>query len=145
MESEKVNFPIALMCKVLKLSRSGYYGWMKRQPSPRHQENAILSAQIQQIHDESRQTYGSPRIHASLVARGFQVSRQRVVWLMGQLGICAQAKRPFQVTIDSEHDGSIAPNILDRTFTTEEPDQAWVADITYISTREGWLYLGRHY
>ncbi|WP_187152974.1 IS3 family transposase [Acaryochloris marina] len=136
-----MNVTITLMCKVLKLSRSGYYAWMKRQPSPRHQENAILSERIQQIHDESRQTYGSPRIHASLIARGFRASRQRVVRLMAQLGICAQAKRPFKVTTDSEHDGPIAPNILDRTFTTEEPDQAWVADITYIRTHEGWLYL----
>ena len=119
------------MCKVLKLSRSGYYAWVKRQPSPRHQENAILSDQIQQIHDASRQTYGSPRIHASLVARGFQVSRQRVVRLMAKLGICAQAKRPFKVTTDSRHDWPIASNILDRTFMNEEPDQAWVADITY--------------
>jgi len=129
------------MCKVLKLSRSGYYAWVKRKPSARDQENAILLDQIQQIHDASRQTYGSPRIHASLVTQGFQVSRQRVVRLMAKLGLCAQAKRKFQVTTDSEHDWPIAPNILDRTFTTEKPDQAWVADITYISTHEGWLYL----
>ncbi|WP_262562135.1 IS3 family transposase [Acaryochloris sp. CCMEE 5410] len=141
MKAEKVNFPIVLMCKVLKLSRSGYYAWVKRKPSPRHQENEILSEQIQQIHDESRQTYGSPRIHASLVEKGFPVSRQRVVRLMAKLGICAQAKRPFKVTTHSEHDGPMAPNILDRTFTSEKPDQAWVADITYISTHEGWLYL----
>jgi len=82
-----------MIYKVLKLSRSGYYAWVKRQPSPRHQENVTLSDQIQQIHDGSRPTYGSPRIHASLVAKGFQVSRQRVVRLMAKLEICAQAKR----------------------------------------------------
>ena len=78
MDAEKVNYPITLMCKVLQLARSGYYAWVHRQMSPREQENEILSKQIQQIHQDSRQTYGSPRIHASLISKGFQVGRQRV-------------------------------------------------------------------
>lgn len=129
------------MCRVLKLSRSGYYAWIKRQPSPRTQENEILSQEIQQIHQDSRQTYGSPRIHAALVAKGFQVGRQRVVRLMEKLGICACRKRKFKATTDSEHDLPIAQNVLARDFTTTEPDRAWVADMTYIWTTEGWLYL----
>jgi putative transposase len=129
------------MCQVLKLARSGYYAWCNRKISPRNQENEILSEQIQQIHQGSRQTYGSPRIHASLVAKGFQVGRQRVVRLMTKLGLCARPKRQFKVTTDSKHDLPIAENVLGRDFTTTEPDRAWVADITYIPTAEGWLYL----
>ncbi len=100
-----------------------------------------MSQQIEQIHQESRQTYGSPRIHASLVAKGFQVGRQRVVRLMAQLGISARSRRKFRVTTDSEHPLPIAENILNRDFTTTEPDRVWVADLTYIWTSEGWLYL----
>jgi putative transposase len=129
------------MCKVLNLARSGYYAWCKRKTSPRTQENEILSDQIKQIHQTSRQSYGSPRIHAALVAKGFQVGRKRVVRLMSKLGIGARPKRKFKATTDSEHDSPIAKNVLDRDFTTAEPDRAWVADMTYIWTTEGWLYL----
>jgi putative transposase len=129
------------MCKVLKLARSEYYAWCKRKLSPRNQENEILSEQIKQIHESSRQTYGSPRIQAALVARGFKVGRQRVVRLMAKLGICARLKRKFKATTDSKHNLPIAKNILDRNFTTTEPDRSWVADITYIWTAQGWLYL----
>lgn len=100
-----------------------------------------MCEQIKQIYQASRQSYGSPRIHAALVAKGFQVSRQRVVRLMAQLGICAQPKRKFKVTTDSEHKLPIAKNVLDRDFVTTEPDRVWVSDITYIWTAEGWLYL----
>jgi putative transposase len=129
------------MCKVLKLARSGYYAWCKRQDSPRKQENAVLSEQIKEIHQSSRQTYGSPRIHAALIAKGFRIGRQRVVRLMAKLGIYAHSKRKFKVTTDSKHHLPIAENVLDRNFTTTEPDQVWVADITYIWTSQGWLYL----
>lgn len=116
------------MCKVLNLARSGYYAWSKCKASPRTQENEILSQQIQLIHQASRETYGSPRIHAALVAKGFQVGRQRVVRLMAKLGICARPKRRFKVTTDSGYDLPIAENVLDRDFTTTEPDRGWVAD-----------------
>jgi putative transposase len=132
---------MALMCKVLHVARSGYYAWLKRKVSPRTQENEILSQEIHQVHQESRQTYGSPRIHASLVATGFQVGRQRVGRLMTILGICARPQRQFKATTDSQHDLPIAENVLNRDFTTTEPDRAWVADITYIPTAQGWLYL----
>jgi putative transposase len=100
-----------------------------------------LSEQIKQIHQASRDTYGSPRIHASLVAQGFQVGRQRVVRLMAKLGICVRSQRKFKATTDSKHDLPIAENVLERDFKTTEPDRAWVADMTYIQTTEGWLYL----
>jgi transposase InsO family protein len=100
-----------------------------------------LSQRIQQIHQASRQTYGSPRIQAALVAQGFPVSRQRVVRLMAKLGIYARLRRKFKVTTDSQHHLPIAENRLDRDFTTTEPNRVWVADMTYIWTTEGWLYL----
>ena len=95
-----------------------------------------MAQQIQQIHQASRETYGSPRIHASLVAKGFRVGR-----LMAHLGICARPKRQFKVMSDCGPDLVIAENLLGRNFTTTEPDRGWVADITDIPTAEGWLYL----
>ena len=109
---------------MLQLARSGYYAWCNRKLSPRTQENEILSQEIQQIHQDSRQTYGSPRIHAALVAKGFQVGRQRVVRLMAKLGVGARPKRKFKATTDSEHDLPIAQNVLARDFTAKEPDRA---------------------
>jgi putative transposase len=126
---------------VLKLARSGYYAWCNRKTSLRNQENEILSEQIEQIHQSGRQTYGSPWIHASLVAQGFQVGRQRVVRLMTTLGIGARPTRKFKATTNSEHDWPIAKNVLARDFTTTEPDRVWVADMTYIWIPERWLYL----
>jgi putative transposase len=136
-----VNFPIDLMCEVLDVSRSGYYAWCQRPLSLRSQENQKLSQQIEEIHQASRQTYGSPRIQLALQAQGFQVGRNRVIRQMHQLGINAQVKRQFVTTTDSDHELPIAENVLNRAFTTLEPDQSWVADITYVATEEGWLYL----
>lgn len=130
------------MCRALKLARSGYYAWCRRQGSPRARENQILTEQIQEIYQTSRGTYGSPRIHAALRTRGFQVGRQRVIRLMAQLGLRARPKRKFKATTDSQHPFPVAENVLDREFRTTEPDRVWVADITYIWTCEGWLYLG---
>jgi putative transposase len=129
------------MCTALEVSRSGYYAWSKRPPSSRSQEDQQLSAKIQEIHQDSRQSYGSPRIHHSLQAEGFKIGRQRVIRLMGDLGISARTKRRFVNTTDSKHALPVAENVLSRNFTTAEPDQAWVADITYVPTAEGWLYL----
>jgi len=129
------------MCDVLEVSKSGYYAWCSRPTSPRSQENERLSQQIQEIHQESRKTYGAPRIHASLKAKGFQAGRHRVARLMRQQGICVRPKRRFKRTTDSNHPFPIAKNMLNRSFSTAEPDKAWVADITYIPTHQGWLYL----
>jgi transposase InsO family protein len=129
------------MCRVLKQSRSGYYAWCKRPVSPREKENELLSKKIKQIHEDSRQSYGSPRIQEALAAEGLSIGRQRVMRLMGKLGINARKKRKFKATTDSKHSLPIAENLLARNFTAKEPDQAWVGDITYIWTTEGWLYL----
>ena len=132
---------MALMCRVLKLTRSGYYAWRQRQESSRVRENRNLCEQIVEIFKASRRTYGSPRIHAVLRSRGFNISRNRVVRLMSKLEIRAREKRRFKVTTDSEHPFPIADNVLNRDFKTAEPDKVWVADITYVWTGEGWLYL----
>ena len=132
---------MALMCRVLKLTRSGYYAWRQRRESSRVRENRNLCEQIVEIFEASRRTYGSPRIHAALRSRGFNISRNRVVRLMSKLGIRAREKRRFKVTTDSEHPFPIADNVLNRDFKTTEPDKVWVADITYVWTGEGWLYL----
>jgi transposase InsO family protein len=100
-----------------------------------------LSKHIQQIHQQSRKTYGAPRIHAALKQQGFQVGRHRVARLMSQLGIAVRSKRRFKITTDSNHAYPIAENVLERNFKAREPDTAWVADITYIPTHQGWLYL----
>lgn len=140
-EAEKANFPVALMCEVLEVSRSGYYAWSRRPPATRTQENQQLKEQIKQIHQKSRNSYGAPRIHAALKQEGFEVGRHRVARLMAQVGICVRPKRKFKSTTDSNHSFAIADNVLNRNFTTQQPDQAWVADITYILTAQGWLYL----
>jgi putative transposase len=129
------------MCNALKVSRSGYYAWSKRLPATRTQENQQLKEQIKQIHQKSRNSYGAPRIHAALKHKGFEVGRHRVARLMAQQGICVRPRRRFKSTTDSNHSFPIAQNVLNRHFTTQQPDQTWVADITYIPTTQGWLYL----
>jgi len=129
------------MCEALEVSRSGYYASIGREPSNRAQKDAELIAEIQDIHRASRGTYGSPRVRLDLEARNFQVGRHRVARLMRENGITARLKRPFRRTTDSKHSLSVAENYLDRNFTVDGPDKAWVTDITYLWTREGWLYL----
>jgi transposase InsO family protein len=129
---------MTLMGEVLEGSKSGYYAWSHRPPAVRSQENERLSPQIPTIHPERRQPYGAPRIHATLHSRGFQVGRHRVARRMSQAGICVRPQRRFKPTTDSTHSLPIAPNRLERNFTPPEPDQAWVADIPYIPTLQGW-------
>lgn len=132
---------MTLMCRVLEVSRSGYYAWRKAEPSKRSQENAELAAKISDVHKESRRSYGSPRVHAELVAQGFEVGRNRVARLMRENGIVGRRRPRFRKTTDSNHTLPVADNVLDREFYADEPDRAWVADITYIWTQQGWLYL----
>lgn len=129
------------MCDALDVSRSGFYAWRTRGPSARAQENRALAEEIEEIHVESRRTYGSPRIHAELVDRGFSVGRNRVADLMRKKGIVGRQRPRFRRASSVEHLSCVAPNVLDRQFSTDEPDRAWVTDITYIWTRQGWLYL----
>jgi transposase InsO family protein len=140
----KNEHPIRSLCEALEVSTSGYYDWSNRQtqPGPRAQENAQLVQKIVQIHQASRQTYGSPRIQKVLSQAGCAHGRQRIARLMRQEGICGRAKGRFRVcTTDSHHDQPIAPNRLPELPAPSAPNQIWRGDITYIATEEGWLYL----
>jgi putative transposase len=139
--AEKAAFPVSLLCRTLGVSRPGFYASQARPPAPRHGADERLSLEIATIHAESRRRYGSPRIHAELGARGYRTSRKRVARLMRARGLAARRRRQFRVTTDSRHPFAIAPNVLARQFERATPDQAWVTDITYIPTGEGWLYL----
>ena len=134
-------FPVEKMCKVLRLSRSSYYHWMNRKPSNREQENKVLEKMIAEIHLKSRGTYGSPRISRELKELGFRASKPRVARLMKSNGIQSKIRKKWRVTTNSNHKYPIVPNKLNREFTTENPNEVWVSDITYIATKEGWLYL----
>ncbi len=136
------EFPVDLMCQVLDVSRSGYYAWHERPPSRRVQRQAELVAQIRQVHTASRRNYGSPRVWFELAAQGVRCSQNTVAKLMREAGIRSKTKRRFVVrTTDSRHGHPVAENRLDRQFEQPLPNQAWAADITYIPTAEGWLYL----
>lgn len=130
-----------MMCRVLKVSRSGYYAWRGRPESERDMENRRLVDRIRMVHKKSRKTYGSPRVHSQLVLDGERCSRGRVARLMSANGIRARGRRKFVATTDSKHDLPVAENVLGRDFSVAEPDRVWVSDITYIPTDEGWLYL----
>lgn len=129
------------MCKVLGVSKSGYCKWLNSEPSKRAVENKKITDQIRDIHQESKQTYGSPRITQQLRAEGIQVSRPRVARLMQQAKIRSKVKRKFVATTDSKHTHPVAENLLNRQFEPGQTDQIWVSDLTYIRTAEGWLYL----
>lgn len=130
------------MCQVLKVSRSGYYAWRQRVPSQREMADAELLVVIQEIFATSQATYGSPRIHMELRAQGIRVGRKRVARLMRQNGLKVTARRKKRVvTTDSDHDLPVAANLLDRDFSATRPNEKWVADITYVRTDAGWLYL----
>ncbi len=130
------------MCKILEISRSGFYAWVKRPESKRSVANRQLTNLIQGLFGESRQTYGSPRLHRALRHGGVLCGKNRVARLMRLSGIRPALKKAFRVqTTDSNHDHPIAPNLLDQVFTSDGPNKIWVSDITYIPTDEGWLYL----
>ena len=129
------------MCSVLGVSVSGYYAWRQRPVSRREEANQALVQRIRRLHHRSHQTYGSPRIWAELRAEGEQCSRNRVARLMRLYHIGARRPRRYTVTTQSQHQYPVAPNVLGRDFSASAPNQKWVADITYVPTQEGWLYL----
>jgi transposase InsO family protein len=140
--AEKANYPITLMCRVLGVSRSGWYASQARlRPTVREVEDADLIVTIREIHTASRGTYGSPRVHAQLVRDGLQVGKHRVARLMRAADVAGRVRPRFKVTTDSRHELSIAPNTLNREFAVESSDSVWCADITYIATAAGWVYL----
>jgi len=129
------------MCRALKVSRGGYYAWLDRPLSPRAKENINLLVRIEKIHEKSKRRYGSPRITDQLHDEGFSVSRPRVARHMRNNGIRAKGKKKFKVTTDSRHSYPVAPNLLEREFSADEPKKVWVSDLTYVFTQEGWLFL----
>jgi putative transposase len=139
-EAEKTSFPVHLMCRMLGVSRSGYYGWRDRPPSRRSREDTALTEKVREIHRRSRHTYGSPRVHAELRALGTRCSRKRVARLMRKSGLrgCMRGRRR-----GTTHRGkrALAEDLLKRNFAATEVDRVWVADITYVATAEGFLYL----
>ncbi|MFL5251420.1 MAG: IS3 family transposase [Rhodopila sp.] len=141
-EDQRDVWPVRVMCDALSVSPSSYYAWRSRPESARKIANRELLVDIRRVHAQHRERYGAPRIHAELRAEGRTASRKRVERIMRRHGIRARGPRRYRVcTTDSKHSLPIAANLLDRNFVAEKPDQVWLADITYIATSEGWLYL----
>ena len=130
------------MCRTLEVSHSGFYAWLDRDECSRDIEDARLERLIRAIYDDHRFVYGAPRIHKALQRSGETCSRKRVAKIMRSIGLRSKATRRFRIqTTDSKHDHPIAPDLLKRNFSASAPNRAWVSDITYIGTEEGWLYL----
>jgi putative transposase len=132
---------VEMMAKVLKVRRSGFYAWCKRVPSSRKLAETELVAQLRHIQTEMKHRYGSPRLTRELAARGTQVGHNRVARLIAKHGLYAVRKKQFRITTKSSKGQWVAENLLDRQFSVAAPNAAWVSDITYIATAEGWLYL----
>ena len=140
-QSEKAYFPVSQLCDAVGVSRSAYYVLCRGTPSQRAQTNERILTEIRAIHAEHKERYGSPRVRAELRDRGLEVGKHRVARLMRENGLRARPRRRFRRTTDSRHEQPVAPNLLKRNFTTTAPNQAWVGDITYVWTVEGWAYL----
>jgi len=141
-EDHRDVWPVRVICNALSVSPSGYYAWRSRPESPCKIANRELLADIRRVHAQHRERYGAPRIHAELRAEGHTVSRKRVERVMRRHGIRARVPHRYRVcTTDSKHSLPVAENLLDQNFVADRPDQVWLADITYIPTGEGWLYL----
>jgi transposase InsO family protein len=136
-----MKFSVEMMCKVLGVSKSGYYYWLNANPSNLCLENQELTELIRSIFNTSHQSYGSPRITSELEAMGYKVSRPRVARIMKANHLFAKRRRKFKATTDSKHNYPIAPNLLNQCFDVDRQNQVWVSDITYIRTTQGWLYL----
>ena len=140
MLAEKANFPVAFMCRMLNLARSGFYAWLSALPTEKDLEERALVIHLHEAFRESEGTYGSPRLYRELRAQGLKVGRHRIARLMRREGLRPR-RRPRFVRTTQPGDSPPAPNLLCRDFSSSEPNKVWVADITYIPTREGWLFL----
>jgi putative transposase len=140
-DAEKAHYPITRLCLNLAVSRAGFYAWCGRPPSARAVEDHRLEVLVGEAFERSRKTYGSPRVHAELAAQEVFVSKKRVARLMRQKGLQARVRKRYKCTTMSEHDQPIAPNLLDRKFEAERPNQRWVGDTTEILTGNGKLFL----
>ena len=141
MKGHQADHPIATVCRVLGVSPSGYYAWHQRAPSARAQRDAELTMQLHTIHLESRGTYGAPRVHAELAAQGIHVGRKRVARLMRAAGVRGVSRRKWVTTTTRDPEARAAPDLVQRDFHVDGPDRLWVADITYVPTGAGFLYL----
>jgi putative transposase len=139
--TEKACFPVALLCRVLQVSRSGFYAWRIRPPAARTQQDQRLAISVAAIYARSRGRYGSPRVHAEMCESGQRTGRKRVARLMRRQGLRARQRRRYRRTTDSGHGLAIKGNVLARRFAVAQPNAGWVTDITYLWTLEGWLYL----
>jgi putative transposase len=137
----KAEFPVQRMCNLLGVSTSGYFAWKTRPACRRQREDMVLLAYVRSAFALSNRTYGSPRMTRELQDEGLEVGRRRTARLMRDNGLRARQKRRFKRTTDSEHAWPLAPNLIDQDFQAERPDEKWGADISYVWTREGWLYL----
>jgi putative transposase len=143
-ETHQANYRISRMCRALKVSKSGFYDWRDREPSTRARADTMLSEKIARIHTDSRETYGAPRVHLELRTLGVRCARKRVARLMPEAGLfgCGGRRRKARTTLRSRSERTPpAPDLVERNFTLGAPDRLWVADITYVRTWEGWLYL----
>ena len=141
MHEHRSTFRVTKMCQVLQASRSGYYAWRDRPPSPRAIRRAERREQIQRIFTQSRGRYGSPKITAVLRQTGERIAQKTVARMMRDAGLRSRVVRKYKATTNSRHAHPVAENVLNRQFVAERPHQVWMTDITYIATDEGWLYL----
>ena len=139
--AEKVRHSVPMLCRMLRVSRSGYYAWRRREPSRRALEDARLGTLVVAAHREGRGTYGSPRILDDLREAGERVSRKRVARLMKERNLVGEMKKRWRHPSSAPSDAVVAPNTLDRAFNVPQPNCVWASDITYVRTYEGWLYL----
>ena len=135
------DYPIALLCRVFDVSRSGFYAWLVRKPTLRQQTDDRLKVAIKAVHRQSRETYGVRRMQPELEAQGFLAGSDRIGRLRHELGLRCKQKRKFKATTNSCHDFPVAPNLLEQRFEPTAPNQQWLVDSTYVPTAEGWLYL----
>jgi putative transposase len=140
-EQHRGSYPLQALCAGLQVSDSGFAAWQRGEGPTKWLSDSALLKRIREIHTETKAAYGSPRIYQELKGRGIPVSQGRVERLMRENGLRGRHKRRFKATTDSKHSLPVAPNRLDQNFETEHPDQVWTADITYLATGEGWLYL----
>lgn len=141
-QEQSVEYSISFLCQVCAVNRSSYYDWLSREDSTRTRENRLLLAEIKSVFEQSRKTYGAIRVTKELRSKGFEINRKRVARLMQQNGLKSVHKRKFKVlTTNSKHKLPIVENRLEQNFSASKPNEKWVSDITYIRTKEGWVYL----
>ena len=144
MKELRLHYPVSIMSRVLNVSASGYYAWLDRPLSKRAQEETRLEVEIRAAHKRTRQTYGPERLQHDLAEHGIHVGVSRIKRIRKKLGIKCKQKKKFKATTNSKHKLPVAGNLLEQNFETTRPNTAWVTDITYVPTDEGWLYLAGH-